>query len=456
MSHSNPLPKTCIRLLACWWAVSAAAPASAQSQSAKGKPTEIAERFVGHLMKGEYEQAVKAFDEKMAKALPMDRLRQAWESVQASSGELQSLDKPVISQSRGATVVTFPAAFRHAKLNLRITVNADGKIIGFLIQPGGAEAEFKPAPYDKSSRYSEKGVTFGEEPWKIKGKLTRPKSGTDLPAIVLVHGSGPNDEDETIGPNKPFRDLAGGLSSQGVAVLRYQKRTFAYGPQMAEQKTVSAREEVIDDALAALKFLREQNGIDKSRVFLLGHSLGGTLAPAIAAEDKDLAGVIVMAGSPRDFADVIEEQLAYIASLPGPGQDGNRKVLEESREVIAKMRSGEVSGDAKLLGAPLSYWKEISNYSTESPKVLAGLKCRILVIGGGRDYQITRADFDIYGAALKDRKDATLKWYEEMNHLFVRGQGKATPDEYGRAAHIDKTVVKDLAEWIKAETEIPK
>ena len=253
---------------------------------------------------------------------------------------------------------------------------------------------------------------------------------------------------------KAFRcDLSsfqrGGLSSQGIAVLRYQKRTFAYGPQMAQQKTISIRDEVMDDALEALKFLREQKGIDASRIYLLGHSLGATLAPAIAAEDKHLAGVILLAGSPRNFADVVEEQLTYIASLPGPGQEENKKMLEESRDLLAKIREGSAPPDAKLLNAPATYWKELSDYSTKAPKVLASLDSRILVVGGGRDYQVTRADFDIYKEALKDRPLATFKWYKSMSHLFVSGKGKAKPEEYTQPSHVDKKVVNDLAEWIK-------
>src|SRR5213596_1729423 len=100
-------------------------------------------------------------------------------------------------------------------------------------------------------------------------------------AVLLVHGTGPNDRDETIGPNKPFRDLAGGLASRGIAVLRYDKRTKAYSAEYAKKGSISIREEVIDDALAAIAFLRSQPRIDKERIFVIGHSLGAILVPEI-------------------------------------------------------------------------------------------------------------------------------------------------------------------------------
>ncbi|HVP10363.1 MAG TPA: alpha/beta fold hydrolase [Phycisphaerae bacterium] len=438
-------------VLPCFLAVLLCTSSYAQSQPGDADPVKIAEKFAGHFTSGRYAEAVKLFGDEAAKALPEAKLKEVWESLSTSVGDFESFGKPTTSKTGPRTAVIIPVTFKKAGLNFRIIVNTEGRIDGFLIQPGGPAVEYKPAEYDKPKRYREKDVTFGKEPWLVKGKLTLPKSKKDVPAVVLVHGSGPNDEDETIGPNKPFRDLAGGLSSQGIAVLRYPKRTYAYGPQMVKQKTISVREEVIDDALEALKFLRSQKGIDGSQVYLLGHSLGATLAPAIAAEDKDLAGVIMLAGSPRNFADVIEDQLTYIASLPGPGQEGNKKVLEESRDVLAKLRDGSAPPDAKLLGAPAPYWKEVSEYSTKSPGLLAGLKCPLLIAGGGRDYQVTRSDFDIYKKALKDRELCEFKWYKSMSHLFMRGKGKATPDEYAQTGHVDEKVVDDLAGWIKAD-----
>ena len=132
---------------------------------------------------------------------------------------------------------------------------------------------------------------------------------------MLVHGSGPNDRDETLGPNKPFRDLAWGLADRGIAVLRYDKRTSVYGGKMAGNKNLTVREETIDDALLAVKLLRGRPDIDPKRIFILGHSLGGMVAPRIGADDPSLAGLIILAGATRPLPDVAREQLEYIASL---------------------------------------------------------------------------------------------------------------------------------------------
>ena len=146
-------------------------------------------------------------------------------------------------------------------------------------------------PYVDSEAFTEREVTVGRGEWSLPGTLSVPLQGDLHPAVVLVHGSGPNDRDETIGANKPFKDLALGLASKGVAVLRYEKRTLEHGSKMASlMEVLTPEEEVIEDALAAVSLLKETEGIDPDRIYVLGHSLGGTLAPRIAQGDPHIAG----------------------------------------------------------------------------------------------------------------------------------------------------------------------
>lgn len=413
----------------------------------------IAKTFAQRLAKGEFDKATERFDKTMKQVLPAEKLRQLWDSLSLQGGGFKSFGEPTSGKVGTHDVVYVPAEFGSAGFNLKVVFDNKNRIAGFFVEPGGAapvKQSYQPPDYDRENRYTEKDVEFGEEPWRVKGKLTIPNTRNLAPAVVLVHGSGPHDEDETIGPNKPFRDLATGLSSNGIAVLRYQKRTHAHKLRLVAQKTITVREEVIDDALAALAFLREKAPVNKSRIYLLGHSLGATLAPQIAHEDEKLAGVIMLAGTPRDFCDVIKEQLEYISSVPGPNQAANKKIYEDSRKTIKKYRAGELGSDAALLGVPVSYWNEISKYGQKSLDVAAALKCRMLIIGGGRDYQVTKKDYKLYRRALKDLENVTFKWYKNLNHLFMTGEGKATPAEYAKAGHVDSAVIKKIAKWVKA------
>jgi dienelactone hydrolase len=234
----------------------------------------------------------------------------------------------------------------------------------------------------------------------------------------------------TVGPNKPFRDIAWGLADRGVAVLRYEKRTRQHGAKLAAMNLTNftVREETIEDALSAVAYLRTRKEIDPKRIFVLGHSLGGTLAPRIAREDPALAGIIILAGATRPLLDVAREQFVYLASLTPGGTD--------PEEGLAALRKR----------APDSYWKDLDAY--KPAEVAASLRMPLLILHGGRDYQVTEADLEGWRKALDGRSDVTIKNYPTLNHLFIAGEGKSTPAEYQQPGSVAAFVLDDIAEWI--------
>jgi pimeloyl-ACP methyl ester carboxylesterase len=143
-----------------------------------------------------------------------------------------------------------------------------------------------------SAHYTSRDVSIqADDGVKLAGTLTVPNSAaTPLPGFVLVHGSGCNDRDETIGPNKIFAQLANRLSNDGYAVLRYDKRSCG---QSGGKFPV--RDRLIADARDAIAYLRSQPGIDPKRIYVLGHSEGGELAPSIAIADGQLRGIVLLA-----------------------------------------------------------------------------------------------------------------------------------------------------------------
>ena len=285
---------------------------------------------------------------------------------------------------------------------------------------------------------------------RLPATLTLPAGAVHAPAIVLVHGSGPNDRDETVGANKPFRDLALGLARRGVVVLRYEKRSRA-APLSFMGRPFTVDDEVVDDALSAVVLLRGLPEVDPNRVVVLGHSLGGTLAPRIGARDTTLAGLVILAGATRPLPDLIDEQLAYLRALPGADTVALDRALGSMAPGLAAVRAltpADSASNQMYLGAPAAYWLDLARYNPVA--VAVRLPMPILILQGGRDYQVTRVDLAGWRAGLGGRGTVQIREYPSLNHLFMAGTGPSGPAEYAVAGSVDPRVIADIADWILA------
>jgi len=290
----------------------------------------------------------------------------------------------------------------------------------------------------------------------LDGILTMPDNTTGpLPAVVLVHGSGPTNMDEKVGNVTPFKDLAEGLSREGIAVLRYDKRTFTYGKQMRTDHGLCVEEETIQDAILAAEILRNDVRIDAGHVFILGHSMGGMLAPRIDAEGGDFAGIIILAGSPRKLEEIIMDQNDDVL-------DSLNKLLKViARKQIAKLSAklhniynltDEEAQATVVVGRHTTayYFKEMG----EHPAIhyLSATDKPVLILQGDKDFHVSvERDFNAYKELLSDKANVTFKLYSNLNHLFmpyVYGEIRKARKEYKVLQHVNQQVITDISEWI--------
>ncbi len=414
-----------------------------------------AHAFFDMLVSRDFSGAEKMLDATMLKVMPALKLSETWDSVLKQYGGLQDKVQTGSAREKGYDIVTVTGKFTRGFLDTRIVFDASGKIAGLFFKPvqdpAASKTDKQSPSYVKKNSFTEKTVTIISNPaYPLSGTLALPNGKGPFTAVVLVHGSGPSDRDETIGPNKPFRDIAWGLASQGIAVLRYEKRSFKYGMDLAAMANLTVREETIDDAAAAATLLRGTPGIDPKKIFLLGHSLGGMLVPRIALANPDIAGFIILAGLTRPLPETIAEQVRYIAMLDGKLSDEESVRLREIQEHVARIKNlTPASKDAPelLLGIPASYWLDLNSYNPA--EAARSLKKPILIMQGGRDYQVTEADFNTWKKSLADRGDVQALWYPELNHLFITGKGVITPEEYGVEGHVAEQPLKDMAIFLK-------
>lgn len=400
------------------------------------------------LAEGRYAEFVAAGDEKIQAAFSPKQAEQAWTGIIAKVGPYRSEASATHTQIPGADVVRFICRFERGKVTLRIVLDDADRLSGLWFDAVEPDVPYEPPVYADPKTYREAKVTVSAGRFPLPGTLTRPIKPGPHPAVVLVHGSGPHDEDETVGANKPFRDLALGLASRGVAVLRYEKRTHKH-PNAVKPEEWTLETETIEDAVAAAELLRKQADIDPKRVFLVGHSLGAFAAPFIAEKDPKLAGIVLLAGNARSILELIAEQTEYLAKLAGPVSEEDQKKLRDLKEALDLIREGKTEGLTAKINMPAAYLARM--HRLQPVEAASRLTIPILIAQGGRDYQVTKADFNLWKKALGARKNVTFKLYDKLNHLFIAGTGPPSSAEYTKAGHVDVQVVEDLAAWIRTD-----
>lgn len=443
------MPKTrltlVITLLPCLPLVLVAALAAAQPDAELERLAADATRFSRLLLlEGPGDELDAMMTDPMRAALVPAQRRQLRSALSQQHGAVTHVgDARHEDDVEGYRRFRVSVVFEKKTLDFLVVMDGEGRVAGFGLAPPAA-----PEPEE-----GEIAVTVGDGETGLPGLLTLPAGSGPFPAVVLVHGSGPNDRDGTYGPNKPLRDLARGLAERGVAALRYDKRSFARAQDlMAVGDALTVKEEVIDDAVAALRLLRGRAEIDGGRLFVLGHSLGGMVAPRIAAAaDPRPAGVIALAGATRPLPEMMLVQSRYVALADGTLSDLEKAQLAELESQVATLRK-VLDGEAPappgaLLGAPVGYYRDLESH--DPPAAAAALGLPVLVLQGKRDYQVTMDDFARWQEALAGNPRACLKAYEGLDHLFRHGTGPSTPADYGRPAPVSPQVIDDLAAWIK-------
>ncbi|MCD6237807.1 MAG: DUF3887 domain-containing protein [Thermotogae bacterium] len=423
------------------------------SYSQKQEVTTTALQFVEMLTKGDFSSATEDFDGTMKKLLPPTKLQTIWTSLITQVGPFKNQNGIRMQKYREYDIIFVTCKFERAYIDVKVVFNAEGKISGLFFLPGKPPA-YKSPEYVDPNAFVERKVMVGSGKWALDGTLTIPKGNAPFPAVVLVHGSGPNDRDETIGPNKPFRDLAWGLASKGIIVLRYEKRTEEHAAELIPMKDkITVKEETIDDAIAAISLLHHTREVDPEKIFVLGHSLGGMLIPRIGMLDPDITGFIIMAGPTRPLEDLIFEQTKYIFSLDGIISEKEKKQLELLKKQVAMVKSPRLSVSTPSkelpLDIPAAYWLDLRGY--EPAKLAERLNRPMLILQGGRDYQVTIKDFQGWKNSLSSLKNVEFRYYPNLNHLFIAGKRKSTPAEYMKIGHVAKCVIDDIANWIKRQ-----
>ncbi|WP_113673545.1 DUF3887 domain-containing protein [Vallitalea guaymasensis] len=377
----------------------------------------------------------------------VEMLKSADSQINNLAGEFEKVLSTQVVEQDNNKIVIITNKYSKSNINCTVSFNKDKVIEGFSLTPA-QDVEEVSVP----ENVKEIAVEFGEEEYRLPGLLTIPKDKDEYPVVILVHGSGPNDKDETVGPNKPFRDIAYGLASKGIGVLRYDKRVFAHRDKwISEQEELTVYDETIDDVVYAYDYILDNKDINATGVYVLGHSLSGYLMPRIANEIPDASGYIVFAGPSRPMEDLLVYQIPYLSNLDGKITDEEQQQIDYYQSVYDKVKNIDESSNyttADLGGLGKAYYLDLKDYK---PALVAkDITKPMLFLQGKRDYQVTLEDYNIWKESLGSKDNVTMKLYDGLNHLFMKGEGTPNPDEYYIPSRVDDKVIEDISEWISS------
>ncbi len=410
--------------------------------------TAKSEAYTKDMINGDFSSVAAGVAPSMTNQLSADVLKQGWDQTVAQIGTFEQMRGSIVAQNDSSASVEILCDFTTRGISARYIYNAQAEIIGFWITY--VPKTITPQSTDS---YEEKEVSIGSEQSALPGILTLPKGVSAPPVVLMVHGSGANDLDETIGAagNKPFADIAHGLAEKGIASLRYNKRTYQYPGEPTDPLDFTIEYEVLDDANAAADFLKESSEVDPQRVYVLGHSLGGMLAPKIA-QDNDLAGLISLAGSPRTLEDIMLDQNEALIEASALSGEEKAASLNQAKELIDKARNAKQGDVSAILNATGNYWYTLNQINT--PQIVSSLAIPMLFLQGSEDFQVSpERDFGAWKDILSGKENAAFQLYSGLGHLFTPAPETPTNTaaDYDAPAAVDPAVIADIASFIQAQ-----
>lgn len=363
----------------------------------------------------------------------------------AALGAVESIQLAYEGKFGGMKAFYVPCAFSVTPIDI-ILIMQDGEIAGLRTGAYSGSTEETSELYD-SVDLPLPVPGLGELP----GVLTVPKGDGPFPAVVLLSGSGPNDMDETIESLKPFRDIAEGLAEAGVAVYRFDKRNYTYLEELTADTQFTPEGEYLEDAVNAVQLLARHDRIDPGRIFVLGHSLGGNVIPAVARELENAPvkaiGFVMMAASPRPLDVLIREQTDFLYSLLPeitPEVQAQKDALFSQLDKLRDLDA--LAEDEAVAGAYPAYWKWLADYDIF--QAAEEMTRPVLLLQGEEDYQVTLEDFGIWKQALGGKENWRMVSYPGLTHAFTAGQKTEGSEAYSRPDKVDARVIQDIADFV--------
>lgn len=435
------------------------APVGAQAAFSGQDALAAAEAAYLLMTDGEFDAVLELFDDSLRALVSVEALAAAYDAEIAPSGAFEAVEDSGAALVNNAYTVQLIARHADGQILATCVFSMEGTLTGMAFEHMSNAVDkiesADPLPYDLPAGAQEIEVVLHEGTDKeLSGALVLPAdAGADTPVVIMAHGSGVSDRDETIGPNKLFRDIAYGLAERGIGSLRYDKLLYAH-PELATAN-ITVDDEYTDNVLEALFVLRGQ--ADLGPAYLLGHSLGGMLTPYLMQKSEgSFAGGIILAGSPRQLWEISYDQnIAALEGLTEEEASAFRPLIDAELEKLDALDTldADALSETSVFGMPGPYLAHMLQIDTLT--LAHENNAPLLILQGEEDFQVLyEVDFAAWQEGLSDMGDlVTFQHYPGLSHLFMPAEGSIHDgvQAYATPALVDAAVIGDIANWIDAQ-----
>jgi dienelactone hydrolase len=424
------------------------------STSAQNKATEITQSVLTYFKNQQFDKVYNMQDATMKRYMDADKLDVTWNGLIENYDSLQHINETVVTQKDSFTITETKIDFVKKSFLFKLTINSNGELSGMYFL--NTKLKYTPPDYINTLNFIETKFAVPTKGINSQGVLSMPKAQQNVPLVIIVGGSGGTDKDGTLGPNKPYNDLAWGLAAQGIAVYRYDKRT-ANPENLKGIKNLTEfllYQEYVEDVKNIVAHFSKDKRINPKQIYVAGHSQGGFMLPYFVKACPKIKGVISLAGNFSNIVDLMAYQFDYLKQfLPDSASKQAYDVMIKKAEYMQRnVSSTQINIDSMIPGLTLAYVNDMTN---NGPQKLHNVlfKKPALFIQGERDYQVPMSEFELWKKAMQKSCCATFKSYQKLNHLLIEGEGVSQPMEYQKPNNIPEYVVNDIANWIKQQSK---
>ena len=387
----------------------------AKTDFVSSNPTSDDELFEYIILKWKRNETADLYycaDEEIVSVMGRGDFAYMFESISKTGGALRGYSNKVANAMGQAVtyhaMLDFDNIYADISLSIRnMKILSFSRIIRF-------KNEFE---IDRGNGIAEKYFILENDGFMLNAVYTYVKDGNARPAALLIAGSGPCDYNETAGLLTPFEDIALGLAENGICSLRVDKRTLGYVSDFGLKSGIT--EEYFSDCRAAIDYLRER---ESKGICLIGHSLGGQIAAALAAESSGISGLIIFNSSARHIADIMCEQCS---TLEPQNKSSYIEYANAAKTVDLKSASG-----LYYYGASDYYWASYNGIDTA--KNITDAKVKTLIVNSRSDKQIFHADIGLWQALFGNTDNVSIHICDNISHQGYKIDADA-PSLYHRS-----------------------